>query len=362
MATGPGDVASDMRSGRPRPVYLLYGDEEYLRDEAASKIVDACLDPDMRDFNYSAFRAGDADVTCMAAALMSPPAFGERRVVVVRGFDELSSDQQKSLVGALERMPRTSVAILVAACVDERTVACKAVARMGRVVRYRRLYESEAAAWLGRRARQRGVDIRPEAQEYLVRVVGTSVARLAEGLEKACDYAGVGAAGAGRPAGGGADAPRLQVTLDHVKAAAAGEPALGIFDLVDAIGQRDTAKALAAARRLLGFGEVPVRMLAMIARQIRLILQTKALQEQGATVQKIVAATRLQEFMVRKCLGQARHFDIEDLENAFTALARADVDLKSSGAPGEVVLEKLIVHLCTHGGGRQARPAGPQGR
>ncbi|MDI7248026.1 MAG: DNA polymerase III subunit delta [Bacillota bacterium] len=357
MASSAGEVANDIRTGRLKQVYLLYGEEEYLRDASAKRIVDASLEPDTRDFNYAVFRAGEADVASVASAIMSPPAFAERRVVVFRGFDEISADQQRSLVGALQRMPRTSRVVLIATSVDERSGPCKAIAGLGRVVRYRRLYENEAVAWLAAHARELGIDVRPEAREYLVQALGTSIARLAQGFEKACDYAGIavgtGSRGGGTGAGTGAGGGR-QVTLDDVKAASTGEPALGIFDLVDAVGERNTAKAVAAVRRLLGFGEVPVRILAMIARQIRLVLQTKALQAEGATVQKIVAVTRLQDFVVRKCLAQARNFEIEEIEDAFAALAQADVDLKTSGATEEVVLERLIVHLCTYRSGDDA--------
>lgn len=341
-------MMADVKSGRLKPVYLLYGEEEHLRDEAVRKLIDACLEPDTRDFNLAVFRAGETDVESVIAALMSAPAFAPKRVVVLRGFDELGAEEQKAVVSATQRMPRTSVAILVAASADERTWACRAVAQMGMVVRYRRLYESEATSWLAALARERGVNLRPEASEYLVRTLGTSAARLAQGLEKACDYAGIGAGGsAAAPPPGGSGAPRA-VTLAHVMAASAGEPGLGIFDLVDAIGQRDTPKAVAAARRLLGFGEAPARILGMVARQIRLIMQTKTLQVEGMTRQGIAGVTHLQDFMIRKCLAQARNFDIEDLEDALIALAAADVDLKTSAAPESVVLEKLIVRLCTH--------------
>lgn len=361
MASSAGEVANDIRTGRLKQVYLLYGEEEYLRDASAKRIVDASLEPDTQDFNHAVFRAGEADIASVASAIMSPPAFAERRVVVFRGFDEISADQQRSLVGALQRMPRTSRVVLIATSVDERSGPCKAIAALGRVVRYRRLYENEAAAWLAAHARELGIDVRPEAREYLVRALGTGIAGLAQGFEKACGYAGIavgtGSRGGGTGAGTGADR-RRQITLDDVKAASTGEPALGIFDLVDAVGERNTAKAVATVRRLLGFGEVPVRILAMIARQIRLILQTKALQAEGATVQKIVALTRLQDFVVRKCLVQARNFEIEEIEDAFAALAQADVDLKSSGATEGVVLERLIVHLCTHRSGAQPGPDG----
>lgn len=357
MASGPGDVAADVRSGKLKPVYLLYGEEGYLRDEAARTIAGACLTPDTRDFNYAVFRAGEADLASVVAAFMSPPVFAERRVVVLRGFDELSADEQRALAGSLRRMPRTSVVVLVAEAADERTSACRAIAEIGRVVRYRCLYESEAAAWLARHAREHGVDLSREARDHLVRTLGTSAARLAEAIEKARNYAGMGAAGPG-PTGDGTRALQ-KVTLDDVMAASAGEPALGIFDLVDAIGQRDAAKAVAAARRLLSFGEPPVRILAMISRQVRLILQTKILQAEGATLKRIADSARLQDSMVRKYLAQGRNFELEELEDAFAALAGADVDLKTSAAPEGVVLERLIVHLCTHrvrGASKTSRP------
>ncbi|MCR4401809.1 MAG: DNA polymerase III subunit delta [Firmicutes bacterium] len=345
MASGPGELAADVRSGRLRPVYLLYGEEGYLRDEAARTIADACLAPDTRDFNYVVFRAREADLESVVAAVLSPPAFAERRVVMVRGFDELSADEQKSLAEALRRMPRTSVVILVAEAVDERTTACRAIAEIGRVVRYRSLYDNEAASWLARHARDKGIDLDREARDYLVRTIGTSAARLAEAMEKARNYAGV-AAPESSSSRGAVVRPQQKVTLEHVMAASAGEPALGIFDLVDALGAKDGAKAIAAARRLLSFGEPSTRILSMVARQIRLILRTRILLEEGAPLKRIADATRLQDSMVRKYVGQARNFTREELEDTFEVLAETDVGLKTSSAPEGVMIEGLIARLC----------------
>ncbi|MEW6226687.1 MAG: DNA polymerase III subunit delta [Bacillota bacterium] len=330
------EIASDKRTKKFKPVYLLYGDEEYLRDAAAKEIVDACLDQDDRDFNYTVFRAAETQVSTIATAILSPPAFGARRVVVVRGFGDLSADDQMALAAAIQRMPETSLVILLAKTVDEKTEAYKSISKVGRAVRYRRLFASEATEWLARHARSSGIEIDRGAREYLVRILGTNLAALAGAIQKACDYAGTGG---GTP---------KRLTLEDVKAVISGEPELGIFDLVDAIGERDAPKAVAAMRRLASFGEVPARILAMIARQVRLILQAKALQEQGMNLPRIAAAMRLQDYMVRRYLSQARNFRYDDLEDAFAAMLKTDIELKTSGAPDHILLERLILRLCTH--------------
>ncbi|MFZ5925133.1 MAG: DNA polymerase III subunit delta [Bacillota bacterium] len=337
------EIANEKRMNKFKPVYLLYGDEEYLREAAAKEIVDACLDQDERDFNYTVFRAAEAQVSTIATAIMSPPAFGARRVVVVRGFDDLPADDQKALVAAIQRMPETSLVILLAKTVDEKTEAYKSISKVGRAVRYRRLFASEATEWLARHARSLGIEIDRGAREYLVRILGTNLGVLAAAVQKACDYAGMSV---GKP---------KRLTLEDVKAVISGEPELGIFDLVDAIGERDAPKAVAALHRLASFGEVPARILSMIARQMRLILQAKALQEQGTNVPKIAAAMRLQDYMVRRYLSQARNYRYDDLEDAFAAMLKTDIELKASGSADQILLERLVLRLCTHRAVRSGR-------
>ncbi len=326
--------AADGRPREPQPVYLLYGEEEHLRDSAAQELVSRILDPDSRDFNYTVFRAGGSDAGEIAAALMSPPLLSDRRVVLVRGFDEFAPEDQAALARAIPAMPRTTVAILVARAMDERGEAYRLVSGIGRVVRYRRMYPSDAADWLTRHARSHGVELDPAAREYLVRVVGTSAASLAEALERVRDFVGV------------RDGEHGRLSLADVKQVVSGQPDLSVFDLVEAIGQRDATRAIDAARRIASFGEVPVRVLAMIARQIRLILQAKALQEQGMGVQQIAGAMRVQDYAARKYLAQARNFSHADLERAFEEMVETDVRLKAAGAPDQILLESLILRLC----------------
>ena len=172
------------------------------------------------------------------------------------------------------------------------------------------------------------------AQEYLVTVLGADLSQLVAGVEKAYDYAGI-ALGKGK-----------KITIEHVRIVVSGTPEFGIFDLVDAIGERNASKAINSLRQVLSFQEAPLRILYLIARQIRLILQAKVLKGQKMSSRQIAKALHIHEFVARKCLAQQENFRLEELECSFDALAQADMALKTSGIPDQIVLERLTLHLC----------------
>src|SRR4051812_3801080 len=64
------------------PVYLLHGDEEFLKEDAVRRILEAAVDPATRDFNLEIRRAGDLDGETFGSLLGTPPMMADRRVVV----------------------------------------------------------------------------------------------------------------------------------------------------------------------------------------------------------------------------------------------------------------------------------------
>jgi DNA polymerase-3 subunit delta len=327
-------IASDIRRREYKPVYLLYGEEGFLRDRRARELADAVVDKDLADFNYTVFRGSEADISSIGSAIMAPPVLSGRRVVVIWDIDDFSEDKRKSIAGALTRMPDTTVVVLVASGIDARTTLFKTVSKRGRAVLFRRLYPNRALGWLSGYTRSKGIIMDRAAGEYLVTVLGTDLSQLVAGVEKAYDYAGI-ALGKGK-----------RITLEHVKAVALGTPEFGIFDLVDAIGERNAPKAMSSLRQLMIFQEAPLRILSLIARQVRLILRAKALKGRKMSSRQIARALGVQEFVAGKCIAQADKFRLEELEYAFSAMVQADIGLKTSGSPDHVILERLTLRLC----------------
>ena len=329
-----GVITSDIRRGKFKQVYLLYGEESFLRDAKAQELVDAVIDKDLLDFNYTMFRGSEAGISTIGSAIMAPPVLSTRRLVMIKDVDSVSPDNQKLISAALERMPKTTLVILVASAIDQRTTLFKTVSKFGRAVLFRRLYPNQALGWLSGYTRSLGIIMDRPAQEYLVTVLGTELSQLVAGVEKAYDYAGI------------ALGKEKKITIDHVKIVVSGAPEFGIFDLVDAIGERNASKALNSLRQVLSFQEAPLRILYLIARQIRLILQAKVLKDEKMSSTQIAKTLHIHEFVARKCLAQQENFRLEELEHAFDALSQADISLKTSGIPDQIILERLTLHLC----------------
>ena len=104
-----------------------------------------------------------------------------------------------------------------------------------------------------------------------------------------------------------------------------------IFEFVDALGNRNAAKAAKTLDILLDQQE-GFQILAMIIRQFRLLIQTKDLYENGKSLEEIAAKVsdfQHRTFMVKKIIPQLSHFSHESLNAIYHALLDMDEKLKT---------------------------------
>jgi DNA polymerase-3 subunit delta len=82
--TSPDRLTRALEGGTRGGVFFLFGEEEYLKEEATAAITAAHLDPSTRDFNYDQLRGADVEPETLASIANTPPMMAEWRVVVVR--------------------------------------------------------------------------------------------------------------------------------------------------------------------------------------------------------------------------------------------------------------------------------------
>src|SRR5687768_14474973 len=115
------DLERELKQGKLSPVYLLFGPEGYLRDEAARAITDEALrDTLLREFNESSFNLSQTDVHTAIAAAEQLPMMASRRVVRLRDFTKLLDFDEEALLRYLARPSESTVMIFVTEDVDKR--------------------------------------------------------------------------------------------------------------------------------------------------------------------------------------------------------------------------------------------------
>jgi DNA polymerase-3 subunit delta len=172
-----------IKRGEPDPVYYLYGEEHVLKDEAVRALVDRLIEPSMRDFNLDVRAATEQDAESLHALLNTLPMLAERRVVVLRGVEQLrkKSKPREALLAYLKQPSPSTVLILVQGDAEpaESDLAAAATA-----VDAAPLPPERAVRWVLHAAGQNGLTVEPEAADRLVEVVGPDLGALRQELEK----------------------------------------------------------------------------------------------------------------------------------------------------------------------------------
>lgn len=331
-----GEALRSLAQSGPAPLYLVTGPEVYLRQGFIQRLARHVLG-DVYDsgLGFHRLREVDGALSSVGAVLRTVPMFGAQRVVVAEGWEPLTSRAKKVnepavavLTQMMEHLGPQSILVFDTADSEKRSAVVQFIREHGAVVNCQTPGSHEAANWLRRRAADRGYALEQPAASMMVATVGSELQRLERELDKVLLYAG----------------EQEVVGTTEVAAVVSGQGQWRIFDLLDAIGQQQSAAALQALSQLLSLGEPPLRVLAMMARHMVQLLQTKLLVEEGTPSAQVRSQLRVPAFVARKLQAQARHFSTEQLMAAVQACYETDLAIKTGKlAPG------LAVEVLTSG-------------
>ncbi|MCL6574414.1 MAG: DNA polymerase III subunit delta, partial [Bacillus sp. (in: Bacteria)] len=118
-----------------------------------------------------------------------------------------------------------------------------------------------------------------------------------------------------------------------------------IFTLIEKVVQRKLDEALRIYYDLIKQNEEPIKILALLAGQFRLIYQGKELSSRGYGKQQIAGLLKTHPFRVQLALGHAHKFTNEELAKIMDQLAEADYQMKTGGMNKSLLIEMFLFHL-----------------
>jgi DNA polymerase-3 subunit delta len=321
---------ADLERGVLEPLYVLFGEEEFLQDLVLRKLLEVTVDPATRDFNFDLFYGHETDASRVIEAASSYPMMAERRVVVVKSAEKLGP-KGIELLGKYAHKPlRSTVLVLLLPKMDQRLKGIKELKSHSVWIECKRLYDRHIPEWIRNYGEMLGLEISPQAGRLLHTLVGNNLRELANELEKVAVNLG----------------DRKRVEEEDVRSVVGFQRSFGPFELNDAVGERDLARSLQILAYLLEVGETPTVIVARLARHFSLLVKVKGMARRRSTKSEISSAVGLHPFFVERYLDQASRFDFDELGRAFEALLDADVALKSSAQPARLALELLLFQIC----------------
>ena len=324
-------------------IYLFYGEEEYVKEEALSQLADALLDPQFRDLNYQTIDGSEVGVDEIINACETVPFMAERRLVVVKdsiyltnkrqnGNNHGNVDEQKRLKEYIEDIPSsTNLVFYVRNGIGSRGALYRKVKKIGCVVNFSKLKDGEAKQWITKELATHGKTITRPALEEFIGLIGTNLDDIDNELSKLVAFAH----------------DDDVITQEHVLSIIIPSLEHSIFQLVEAIGNKSTGSALRLLDEMLDKGEAFYSIIPMIGRQIRLIYMCKSYSQRGYSRSQIASMLKIHPYGVGKYISQGQNFTEEELRQAFTDCLKLDHSIKQGKTDGRLGLEMLILSMCT---------------
>lgn len=321
------------------PAYYLYGDDEYLKEDALRHLIDAAVDPSTRDFNLDQRRGPDLDAEALASLTAMPPMMAERRVVVVRDVGGLKKDARLALDRYLEKPASDVVVILTSSAEDKPD---KALLSATVAVDAAPLNGAQVPKWIASRVEKTlQTTITPGAIDLLVDSVGSDLGQLSTELDKLVAYS------AGRGIDEDAVASIVGVNREET-------PGL----LLDAVAARDQGKALALLPGVLRQPKtsgvqlvmaLTTQMLALAIGRARNIPAARAGNEYYSILRSGSSNYTMRSWGEATSAWARAHgkWTAEQLDRALGILLAADVALKQSRvSTDDQILATAILQIC----------------
>lgn len=330
-------------------LFILTGQDDYSLNEALKKIKGEVGDAESLPANMTVLEGQRVTIDQLRPVCEAAPFLAEKRLVIIEGLfaryapkrgprrpaggarkTAEKKDDPKPLAEYLSTVPESTMVVLVDGEVKPTNPLLKALAGKGEQKTFPLLREAQLKEWVRARAQSEKATIAPGAVDLLARTVGSNLWVMSSELAKLTIYAG-----------------GQQIEADDVRLLTGYTQQQNIFALVDSIVEGRAQNAGQQLEKTLQAGASPSYVMAMLARQMRMIVTARELKARRVPISE--ARGRLgnaPEFAVRKLFEQAARHSMPRLRQVYRLLVEADLAVKTGRYEPELAVSLLVTELC----------------
>ena len=332
---GKARLIRDLKNGEYAPLYIISGEESYLKEYYLRELRQKVVDPAFADFNLIEFEGKGLSVEQLTEAIDSYPAMSEKKLIIVSDFDLFKPPAGFSdvLPGILSDLPEYVCLVfyydVLEGKPDKRTKLYKTLEKTACFAEFSHQEERELVAWLERRARALGCSIAPEDATYMIFLCGNSMTNLAGEMEKAAAHTTTGVI--------------KKYNIDAVCS-----PVLDavVFDLTDAITAGKFDRAVALVGDLIAQKNNEVMIFTTITRHIQRLYAAKLCAEaRGGEKQLMEMLGSKSPYYARQIQNAARRVPLSWLRKAASLCSKTDSALKGSAVGRQKQIELTLLSM-----------------
>lgn len=338
-------IDNEIRDGRLKNLYLLYGAESYLLYTYRDKLLRA-MDAENPDnsINYNVF-TGQVDENEIISIAETLPFFAEYRTILVQDSGFFKSAPVRLADFLNNELPETTRIIFVESenvskdtsgkeeskQVDKRGKMYKAVKKSGTVAEMSRQSDDMLKKWIaGRLLKKDDKVMTGRTLDYYLAKIGNDMSNISTETEKLITYT----------------MGRSEITIEDIDTIVTTRLQDKVFDMITAMALKDQKKALQLYYDMISL-KVPVqKILYNITNQYNYMLMAKELQAHNGSLQTIAGrmpARQNELWKVERLLKQSKGYSVKQLKNIVSFCVLTDEKIKTGRIGDRLALEMLIV-------------------
>lgn len=331
-------VLDDIKRGVIAPVYFVTGVESYLIQLVRQAFINLIPIAD-RELNLTVFDLLYKSVDDVIAECNSVSFFGDRKVVIVDNSYIFSSQKQKNqieqpieLIEAYLENPNLDTVLIFFAPyedVDHRKKIVKAMKKIAVSINVNPLKENEMIQFVQHYIESEHYVIDRTVLNMLLKRVNYHLSIVMNELAKL--FLAV--------------SDNKIITKDLVLALVPQSIEDNVFSLTEYVLKKDTAKVLSIYDDLVLQKEDPIKLLALLISQFRLLIQVKILSSNGYSQVDIATYLKQHPYRISLAIKEMRMYQLKDLLKIYELLVQADFELKTSVMSVDVQMPILLLKV-----------------
>ena len=313
-------------------VYLLFGEDEYLRNEYVKKIKKSFGILQL-GINYVQI---DESNKGNIISDIETPAFGfEKKLIIAKDTglfkkkDSLADKIAEYLKDNIENLQDVEL-VFIEKEVDKNGLY-NVINAKGKVEEFKEQTLPMLIKKVKQIANSYGVEIKENVAQYFLECVGTNMSDIINEIRKLIEYAGKGG----------------EIKKEDIDSLSIKKSESIIFDLTDNLGKKNIKNALEVLNNLIYAKDPIQRILVMLYNHFKKLYIIKLAVEENKNVAQSLNLKPNQSFLVGKYSMQAKYFQKDEIRKLLEELINIDALSKSGEVDINIGLESVLCNYCS---------------
>lgn len=300
-------------------ILYIYGDNPFGINRQLSAIKDKYLQKVGDNGDFSKYDLSQGNMESFLSDLVTVPMFSSSRLVFAENATQsgLTGERIDQLS---DMLPDSTNLVFIDFAVDKRTAIFKKLSKLSGAKEFKKPSPESLPGWVQEQTKRAGAEIDLSTARFLVDYVGADQWLLYNELQKL--------AMAGKA-----------ITKDLIGQLSSPSLDATAFQLAEALVKKDTQKALGIYDELKLQGSADQQIQGAIIYQYRTLLLA-SLNESD-----LIAAYKMSPYPMQKARALLRGIDLEDIRKAYSAIAKADLAIKTGEQGSTEAMRGLIYSL-----------------